>query len=106
LINALIVNALTPLAVPLASEKYSGTAATYITFFVYNRQGEAWSDDGETVTGHYIQVDVWSGTNCEALADQAETLMQAAGFVRTFRRGTYEYDTFIFHETIRFSIFQ
>ena len=105
MINSLIVNALKPLNVPVSSEKYSGTATTYITFFLYNRQGEAWADNAEINTGHYLQVDVWSSANCEALADQVETLIQAAGFARTFRRGAYELDTFIYHETIRFSYF-
>ena len=105
MINSLVVNALKSLNVPVSSEKYSGTASTYITFFLYNRQGEAWADNAEIATGHYLQVDVWSGANCEALADQVETLMQATGFARTFRRGTYEYDTLTFHETIRFSYF-
>lgn len=105
MINSLVVNALSSLNVPVKSEKYSGAEATYVTFFLYNRQGEAWADNAEIATGNYLQVDVWSSANCEALADQVESLMTAAGFPRTFRRGAYELDTFIYHETIRFSYF-
>lgn len=105
MINSLVVSALASLNVPVVSEKYSGTEKTYITFFIYNRQGEAWADNTEIATGHYIQVDVWSNANCEVLADQVEDLMKSAGFPRTFRRGAYELDTFIYHETIRFSYF-
>lgn len=100
--RSLVKTTLAPLNIPAAFQIYTGTATTYCTFFRYNKQGLSWAEDAETTTGHYIQLDIWSKTDCTDLADQAEPLMIAAGFIRTGGQSLFESDTKIHHESLDF----
>lgn len=74
MINKLIIDALKPLNIPVAFQKYSGRAETYITFHEYLAAGEEYEDDDEALTAHYIQVDVWSKSDYKDLAtDEYDT---------------------------------
>jgi len=101
--NKLIVDTLKPLNVPIAFQKYSGTASTYITFFIYNEQGEAWADDAEIQTGYYVQVDVWSKSDYTTVVNDVITAMQNEGFIRTYASDLYESAANIYHKAIRFN---
>jgi len=99
----LIANTLASLGVPVSWQKYSGTATTYITFLVYNKQGEAWAENVEIATGYYLQVDIWSKGDYSSIEAQVEVAMIAAGFIRTTAQDLYESDTQIYHKAMRFS---
>ena len=60
MINKLIIDVLKPLNIPVSFQRYTGKADTYITFHEYFTNGEDYEDDEESLTAHYIQVDVWS----------------------------------------------
>jgi hypothetical protein len=88
--------------VPVGFQTYSGDAETYITFFVYNEQGELFADDDEIETGYYIQVDIWTKSDYKALEELIKTLMKSAGSKRTTSVDLYEKETQIYHKGIRF----
>lgn len=99
----LVKDTLAPAGVPVEFQKYSGTASIYITFFIYNEQGEDWAENEETATGYSIQVDIWSPGDYTALETQVKSLMKAAGFIRTSSTDMFEPDTRIYHKAIRFN---
>lgn len=102
MINKLIIDTLKPLNVPVAFQIYSGSESTYITFFEYLEQGEAFADDCEESTGYYIQVDIWSKGDYSTLNTQLINILQNAGFMRISSQDLYEPDTGIYHRGIRF----
>ena len=101
--NKLIIDTLKPLGVPVAFQKYSGSELTYITFFIYNEQGELWADNAEIQTGYYVQVDVWSKTDYTTLVADVIIEMENIGFIRSYATDLYENDTNTYHKSIRFS---
>ena len=100
--NSLIINTLKPIGVPVTFQNYVGKETTYITFFTYLEQGEEFADDEEIVTGHYIQVDVWSKGNYLEVVNEVKERMKQAGFRRRSEYELYEKDTKIFHKVLRF----
>ncbi len=109
--NKLIIDTLEPLDIPVCFQTYKGTKQPdgsikivypYITFFEYITQGEAFSDDDEEETGHYIQVDVWSDASYTELVMRVNKLFKNAGFKRSKQADLYEYDTKIFHKGLRY----
>ena len=100
--NKKILEALTPLGVPVKFQKHSGSAKQYITFHEYFQTGEAYDDDEERLTGRYIQVDVWSRTDYEVLVIQVKSQMRNAGFTRIDEADLYESDTGIYHKALRY----
>lgn len=105
-IKELIENTLKPLKIPVCFQVYNGTATTYITYFRYNEQGEAWAENKEKATGFYIQVDRWSKKDCSEIDEQIVSLMELAGFTRTTAQDLYEQDTKTFHKAMRFCYIQ
>lgn len=102
MINKLIIDSLKPLGFPVAFQKYSGNESTYITFFEYLQKGEAFSENEEEGTGHYIQVDVWSKEDYMNLVKAVKEKLINAGFKRKDEHDLYESDTGIYHKCIRF----
>lgn len=100
--NKLIIDTLSPIGVPVTFQNYAGKETTYITFFTYLEQGEEFADDEEIVTGHYIQVDVWSKGNYMEVVNEVKERMKQAGFRRRSEYELYEKDTKIFHKVLRF----
>jgi len=101
-INKIVLDALAPVGVPVAFQKYSGTENTYITFHEYLQNGEDFSDDQEDQTGHYIQIDIWSKTDYTALVTTVKSLLLATGFHRLNEADFYEPDTGIYHKGLKF----
>lgn len=93
---------LQPTGVPVEKLKYTGTAATYITYFLYIEQGEAFAENVEKDTSYFIQVDIWTKNDFTDLYKQVLSLMTAAGYYRTYAHELYETDTQIKHKIIRF----
>lgn len=102
MINNLIVEALKPLKLAVHFQKYTGKDETYITFHEYFSGGEEFEDDEESLTAHYIQVDVWSKTDYTDLVDEVKNLLNNAGFKRLNEIDLYEEDTKIYHKGLKF----
>ena len=102
MINKLIINTLKPLSVPVYFQKYTGKNNTYITFYEYVESGEAFEEDEEVFTGHYIQIDVWSKDDYTALVKQIKDLLKTVGFKRLDEADLYEKDIELYHKGIRF----
>lgn len=83
-------------------QKYSGSEETYITFHEYFCSGEEYEDDEEKLTGHYIQVDVWSKNDYTELIDMVKNLLIQSGFRRLNEMDLYEEDTKIYHKGLKF----
>ena len=101
MINGIIMTALGSLGVPVAFQKYLGTATTYITFFEYLAQGEAHADNTEKETGHYIQIDVWSKGDYTSLVDSTLTALKSAGFSRIKEVDMFDSEAQFYHRAIR-----
>ena len=93
---------LKPTGVPVSKLKYTGNATTYITYFIYNEQGEAFAENVEKDTSYFVQVDIWTKDEFEDLYKQVLSLMTNAGYYRNYAHELYENDTQIKHKVIRF----
>lgn len=102
MINKLIIDTLKLLRVPVAFQKYNGKAETYITFHEYLAAGKEYEDDEESLTAHYIQVDVWSKADYTDVVKNIKELMLKAGFKRLNEIDLYEEDTKIYHKGLKF----
>lgn len=102
LIKKLIIDSLKSLKIPVSFQRYSGKAETYITFHEYLETGEEYEDDEESLTSHYVQIDVWSKTDYTDIAKEVKKLLIAAGFKRLNEIDLYEEDTKIYHKGLKF----
>lgn len=102
MINKLIINTLKPLNIPVCFQKYHGKGETYITFHEYFSGGEEYEDDEESLTSHYIQIDVWSKIDYTNLVNKIKNLLNIAGFKRLNEIDLYEEDTKIYHKGLKF----
>jgi len=93
---------LQPTGISVTKLRYSGNDTTYITYFNYNEQGEAFAEDIEIATSYYIQVDIWTKDDFTDLYNQALSLMTQAGYYRTYAYELYESDTQLKHKIVRF----
>lgn len=101
-ISQLILDTLKPLNVPVAFLKYKGKENTYIIFQEYLQQGEGFSEDMEEITGHYIQLNIFSKGNYNSLVKKVKELLGNAGFKRLNENDLYENDTELRNHIIRF----
>ncbi len=102
MINKLIIDTLRPLSIPVAFQKYSGKAETYITFHEYLASSEEFEDDEEALTAHYVQIDLWSKVDYTELVELVRNALLAAGFKRLNEMDLYEEDTKIYHKGMKF----
>lgn len=101
-INQDVIIALKDIKVPVSFQSYTGAADTYITFFTYLDKPEQHADDEELVTGHYVQVDVWSKGDYTDLVKAVHEKMLAVGFTKQSFYDLYEEDVNIYHKAMRF----
>ena len=101
-INQDVMEALKDTGVPVSFQTYTGTADAYITFFTYLDKPEQHADDKETITGHYVQVDVWSKGDYTDLVNAVHKRMLVAGFIKQSFYDLYEQDLKIYHKAMRF----
>jgi hypothetical protein len=103
--NALM--AIAPTAPASSSQYFSGAQTTYITYFLYNEQDEAFAANEPVEAGHYWQIDLWrepadtSTTLLSTLKEQVKTALKAIGFRDFTAQALYESDTKINHIAIR-----
>ncbi len=102
MISKILLDALTPLKIPVSFQRYSGKAKTYITFHEYLVSGEEYEDDEESLTAHYIQVDVWSKDDYTAIVKNVKELLFNVGFKRLNEIDLYEEETKIYHKGLKF----
>lgn len=101
-LNSLIINTLKPTGVPVDFMVYNGTATTYITFQVYNENGNFFAEDDEGATEHSVRVDVWSKGNFSSLVDDVKARMKAAGFTRNNAYDRYDDEMKVFQKVLQF----
>lgn len=101
-INELIETTLAPTNLPVSFQTYDEDETTYITYLQYMGQGESYSDDEEEISGHYIQVNVYSLGNYNTIVTQVKLLMKEANFKKTTEIDLYEDKTKYFHKGIRY----
>ncbi|KDR95902.1 hypothetical protein SAMN02745945_01824 [Peptoclostridium litorale DSM 5388] len=101
MINKTVMGALAGIGVPVSFQTYDGNESVYITFFEYLQKGEDYSEDEEEITGHYIQVDVWSKGDYADIVNAAKEKLISAGFTRKSEYDLYEPDTKVYHHVIR-----
>ena len=101
-INKLIIDTLKPLKVPVCFHKYTGKETTYIIFHEYFQKGEKYSEDNEEMTGHYLQINVFSKANYNNIVEEVKTLLSNIGFTRQTEYELYENDTEFYNKIIRF----
>ncbi|HHV82757.1 MAG TPA: hypothetical protein GXX43_03725 [Tepidanaerobacter syntrophicus] len=101
-INQDVIIALKDIGVPVSFQNYTGAADTYITFFTYLDKPEQHADDEETITGHYVQVDVWSKGDYTDLVKAVHEKMLAVSFTKQSFYDLYEEDVNIYHKAMRF----
>ena len=102
LINKVIIEALRPLKIPVSFQKYSGRSIEYITFHEYFQNGEEYEDDDESLTGHYVQVDVWSKGDYSNLVIQVKRLLSKKNFIRINEIDLYEEENRLYHKGLKF----
>lgn len=89
------------------SQRYTGKATTYITFFEYDHQPETAADDVTAANGRYWQIDLWRKqddsytTDLYDIEQQIETALSVAGFGDFTYQELYEKDTETDHYAIR-----
>jgi hypothetical protein len=105
-LNALIINTLKPLGVPVSFQTYPGNELTYITFFEFNQRSAVSADNEEKRTAHSIQVDIWSKTDYTNLTKSVKAALVEVGFVRSMETEYYENETGYFHKVLRFNFVQ
>jgi uncharacterized protein (DUF302 family) len=101
-INKLIIDTLQPLNIPVTLLTYGGSETTYVTFNTYLAMGEGFSEDEEELTGHYIQLNVFSITDYTDIVAQVKQLLKSIGFKRTTEIDLYEDTTKLFHKGIKY----
>ena len=101
-INKEVLSALKDIQVPVRFQTYTGNEETYITFFTYLDRPEQHADDGEIVTGYYVQIDIWSKGDYTNLSKEVHQSMLAANFTKLNFYDLYESDTRVYHKVMRF----
>ncbi len=101
-INKEVLSALKDIQVPVRFQTYTGNEETYITFFTYLDRPEQHADDGEIVTGYYVQIDIWSKSDYTEIAKEVHQSMLTANFTKLNFYDLYEEDLKIYHKVMRF----
>lgn len=102
-VNKLIVDALTPLSVPVEFMRYDNDSDTYIVFLEYNQTPWLQADNEEMLTKHFFQVDIFSIDNYSVLVKKVKKAMKEAGFGRMFESETYDDNMQKYRKILRFS---
>jgi len=100
--NGFIINALSSVGVPVELLKYTGTSASYIVFQEYLGQGEAFSEDEEDITGHYLLINLFTKGDNTILITNIKTLMKNAGFKKQDDHDQWEDETKLFNHIFHF----
>lgn len=105
-ISTLIYDSLKSITIPIVRLKYSGTKTDYIVWQEYLVMGEDFDDDQETITGHYLQFNIYSKGDFTKISDQVVTLLTNNGFIREDESDNYDTLSNTFFRVIRFAYFE
>ena len=97
-----IISTLKPIGIPIALLKYTGTSTSYVVYQTYLKHGEAFSEDEEETTGHYILMNLFTKSDNTILIANILTLMKEAGFKRQDEHDLWEKDTLLFNHIFEF----
>jgi hypothetical protein len=101
-INKEIIEALNDIEIPVSFQTSKNGKYPYITFFTYLDRGTLHSDDKETITGYFIQIDIWSKSDYTQIAKVVHQGMLTANFIKQRYYDLYESDTKVYHKVMRF----
>lgn len=101
-INKEVLLALKDIGVPVSFQVAKEKAYPYITFFTYLDRTMQHSDDGEQITGYFIQIDIWSKTDYTEISKEVHQSMLTANFMKQRFHDLYEDDTKVYHKVMRF----
>jgi len=97
-----IINTLKWIGIPVSLLKYTGTSTSYILYQTYLIKGEAFSEDEEETTGHYILMNLFTKGDNTILIASILSLMKEAGFKRQDEHDLWEEDTLLFNHIFEF----
>ena len=97
-----VINTLKNIGVPVSFQTTKTDKFPYVTFFTYLDTGRLHSDDKETITGYFVQVDVWSKADYTNLVKDIHESMLTANFIKQQYHDLYEPDTGVYHKVMRF----
>jgi len=101
-INKEVIQALKDIGVPVSFQTSGNEEYPYITFFTYLDRATLHSDDKESITGYFIQIDIWSKTDYTDIAEEVHQGMLTANFIKQRYYDLYEKDTKVYHKVMRF----
>ncbi|HZJ99106.1 MAG TPA: hypothetical protein VFC79_03825 [Tissierellaceae bacterium] len=101
-INKEVLAALKDIGIPVSFQTAKGKTYPYITFFTYLDRTMQHADDGEVITGYFIQVDIWSKTDYTSIEESIHQAMVSSGFMKQRFHDLYEDDTKVYHKVMRF----
>lgn len=101
-INKEVLAALKNIGIPVSFQTSKEKTYPYITFFTYLDRGIQHADDGEVITGYFIQVDIWSKNDYTEIANEVHQSMLTANFIKQRFHDLYEEDTKVYHKVMRF----
>jgi hypothetical protein len=102
MINKLIIDSLKPLNIPVSLLKYTGSSDEYIVFQEYLQQSEGFSEDDEELTGHYIQLNLFTKGDNTSLVQQTKELLNNSGFKRQNEYDLFDNETGFYNHVFRY----
>ena len=104
-INSIVVNALSPLEMPVAFNVYSGSADEYVTVNYADERPEVNADDEDILDVTTIQVHYFTKTNPQANKKAIRKALRAVDFSIQSTQELYESDTGFTHVVVYAVIF-
>lgn len=99
-INALVINALSSLPIPVSVNVYNGTADEYVVFNYADERPVLRADDTDILDETTIQVHYFTRSNPQDNKKAIRRLLRAAGFTIQSTQELYESDTGYFHVVV------
>jgi len=103
-VNPVLESALESLGIPVEFGTYSGTAETYITYYILSDSGALYADDEAQYDIASCTIDIYSKTNYKSLLRTVKSLLRLADFNVSQGPEQYEDDTGFYHATIEAEI--
>lgn len=75
----------------------------YVEYEFYDENGADYSENQETATNYYIQIDIFSNGDYTELETKIKEKMISEGFTRGMAADMYEKDTKLYHKAMRFN---
>lgn len=99
-VNAMVINALASLSLPVHANVYNGEAEEYVTFNYADERPALRADDTDILDETTIQVHYFTRTDPSTNKKTIRRLLRAAGFTIQSTQELYESDTGYFHVVV------